>query len=706
MSSASLPGLTRKKLRLWLTLFFLALAVPSAILIQRAYSELKWESFHQHRLQAEEQASRIDAHFVVLINTEEARPFVDYAFLTIAGDAEANFVQRSPISTFPVAPLIPGLIGYFQIDAQGVFSTPLLPQQDGSAASYGISRGELQQRTLLAERMQKILSKNQLVRDERGEVLAPQRTEARQSAGRRSNELAAASVSAILADQDMAKSQLSDDVADPARLQRAEEQSSAQAAFDQLKEESVAGRLKKKPISKLGRVEDLKLDYRYQANSADQRQEPIAATAAPKRSMRKERSVLPESIPVVSEDEEKDAGFAKPSGIRIRTFESEIDPFEVSLLDSGHFVLFRKVWRGGQRYIQGALIEPRPMLDELIKATFQETALSGMSDLIVVYRDDLFQVFGGQGSRYDQSNARELGGTVLHQVHLSAPLSDLELIFNITHLPVGPGASVITWAGAVLIIVLCAGFYLLYRLATRQIDLLYQQQNFVSAVSHELKTPLTSIRMYGELLREGWASEEKKKTYYDYIYDESERLSRLISNVLQLARMTRNELQVNLKRVMASEAMDIVRSKLSSQTEQAGYELNFSCDQQALQTFIRIDIDYLAQIFINLVDNAIKFSAKAEKRQIDIGCHLERNGSLLFEVRDYGPGVSCGQMKKIFKLFYRSENELTRETLGTGIGLALVQQLVSGMNGQVDVLNKDPGAEFRVRFPVEPDDSP
>ena len=72
-----------------------------------------------------------------------------------------------------------------------------------------------------------------------------------------------------------------------------------------------------------------------------------------------------------------------------------------------------------------------------------------------------------------------------------------------------------------------------------------------------------------------------------------------------------------------------------------------------------------------------------------------------FSVRDYGPGIEAGQMKKIFKLFYRSENELTRETVGTGIGLALVQQLAAAMQAEVDVVNCDPGAEFRIRFVAE-----
>ena len=98
------------------------------------------------------------------------------------------------------------------------------------------------------------------------------------------------------------------------------------------------------------------------------------------------------------------------------------------------------------------------------------------------------------------------------------------------------------------------------------------------------------------------------------------------------------------------------------------------------------------------MDNAIKFSASAEQKIIDIGCQRLRDGSVQFSVRDYGPGVPADQMKKIFKLFYRSESELTRETVGTGIGLALVHQLARAMGGQVDVVNREPGAEFRVNI--------
>ena len=112
-----------------------------------------------------------------------------------------------------------------------------------------------------------------------------------------------------------------------------------------------------------------------------------------------------------------------------------------------------------------------------------------------------------------------------------------------------------------------------------------------------------------------------------------------------------------------------------------------------------VDRDYFTQILINLVDNALKFSARAERRAVELACHGVREG-VCFSVRDFGPGVARDQMRKIFRLFYRSGNELTRETVGTGIGLALVRQLAEAMGGRVDVVNREPGAEFRVTFPA------
>jgi signal transduction histidine kinase len=147
--------------------------------------------------------------------------------------------------------------------------------------------------------------------------------------------------------------------------------------------------------------------------------------------------------------------------------------------------------------------------------------------------------------------------------------------------------------------------------------------------------------------------------------------------------------------------MSNIESKIASQVERAGFALNFDREKATDDAHINIDEDCFAQIIINLVDNAIKFSKDAERKAIDIGSKLTADNQVQFTVRDHGPGIPRNQMKKIFRMFYRSESELTRETVGTGIGLAIVHQLATAMDGKVDVVNADPGAEFRISFPTK-----
>jgi len=700
MLETPLTGLDKKGLRRWLMLFFLLLAVPTAILIYQAYSQLKWEAFHQQRLLAGELASRIDRRAAELIDGEEARSFTDYRFLQVEGDASAGFLQRSVLSAYPAASAIPGLIGYFQVDARGRFSTPLLPDPNQAPGNYRIPANELRGRQMLAARIQRILGDNRLVHA--GTGTPPGDTGISEEPGQRGGYSPATSLSMADADKDLAKTRVADDEEKAAPMAKAEQALMPQAAFDRLNEQSAMRQKKKAPEAgiSLGRVEDLKLDRRFQAVPEVEAPREILssrATVAKKR-VRKEQDLLPEAASPV-EEERISMEASGETGARILTFESELDPFEFSLLDSGHFVLFRKVWRNGERHVQGALIEQQPFLQGVVGSAFRETGLSRMSDLIVAFQGGVVSAFREQAARGYLSDARQLQGTVLYDRHLSAPLSELELIFSINRLPAGPGGPLVTWTAVILTFLLFGSFYLIYRLGARQIDLTRQKQDFVSAVSHELKTPLTSIRMYGEMLLQGWASEEKKQTYYGYIHDESERLSRLIANVLQLARVDRDELQLDIRDVPVAELIDNARSRLTSQVERTGFDLEIGCPEDLLEKKVRVDRDAFTQILINLVDNAIKFSAAAEKKTVALSYGQSDDGSVWFNIRDYGPGVPEDQLKKIFRPFYRSEDELTRETVGTGIGLALVDKLVAAMNGRIEVIDRKPGAEFRVILP-------
>ncbi len=751
MPKNTLTGLNKKKLRRWLLLFFFALAIPAAILIQQSYSRLKWETFHQHQLMADELSNRIDAEFLRLINIEEQRSFTDYSFLNIAGDPKASLLQRSPLSMFPVESEIAGLIGYFQVDSKGQLMTPLLPEtlkQGKKAETYGIGDRELTSRTQLQDQIYSILSQNSLVKNTAVTVVPVNKQE---GDTRKNNILFKEESESLLGiilgssnSMEQGASMESAPAYDDSALRYSKSivieekkdlaEPSAQSGFDRLKKSSPKS---VQLENKLGRLEDLKLKQTYSKEIQQTKQKAVARKRVVPNKIakqaRREQNVLPESE--LRADTEYDSfdkqvvdttGFATSneiagkgeiinnaasapavvsspfiatakSQLKIRTFESTIDPFEFSQLDSGHFVLFRNVWLNEKRTIQGLLIDQKPFLDTLINTAFRSTSLSQMSDLLVSYQGNVLSAFSAQASSGYLVKNTELSGELLHQTRLSDPLSDLQLLFSIRELPVGAGGKIILWLSLLLASVLCAGLYLMYRLGLAQINLANQQQDFVSAVSHELKTPLTSIRMYSEMLREGWANDEKKKTYYDFIFDESERLSRLINNVLHLARVTRNKQTAELKLIGVPELIDGVQSKVSTQIKRAGFEFNLVCNEDAKDVDLEVDADWFIQIMINLVDNAIKFSTNAEHKKIDLSCEKIKQ-SISFTIRDYGPGVDKTQMKKIFDLFYRTESELTRETVGTGIGLALVHQMTVNMGGKIDVVNREPGAEFRVVF--------
>jgi signal transduction histidine kinase len=718
-----LQEISKPKLRALFLVFFIALLVPTLILVLQAYDRLKWEALYLNRNLAREIATRIDNHLSDVIGTEESRMFTDYGYVVVAGDPSANFLQPSPLSSYPVAADLPGLVGHFQVDPDGRFSTPLLPQQAEQARSYGVTPAELAGRRDLHDRIEQILSRNQLVQAEPvedgsiGPEVADQkqdestddvasaapafysRRSAEESKARDENQSleSAAPLPEMAADSNAGADSLQQ--SSEVRSLASRGQMVTQLAFDRLREDVNEQERQKKVAGPKGPVQLDDLSVSVGLSEAQQESEVVRLKSSVDRLARvarKEQSALPTRQLVTLSPGEEDADRGQfASGITL--FESEVQPFDFSLLDSGHFVVYRQVWREGQRYIQGAIIDQEPFLSGAIEVYFSDTTLAEASDLIIGYYGNILSTLSATEIP-TLSGSDDLSGTQLYRNRLSAPFDGLELIFTVTRLPAGPGATVLGWVASVLAVVLLAGTYLMYRLGLRLIEASQQQRDFVSSVSHELKTPLTSIRMYGEILREGWASEEKKKDYYEFIYDESERLTRLITNVLQLARMSRSELQIDSKPVSVDELMDGIRSKVASQIESAGFELNVSAIDTSGATQVLVDSDAFTQIMINLVDNAIKFTRKSPTRRIDLTAAQLPDGMVVFAVRDHGPGIAKDQLDKIFGLFYRAEDELTRETAGTGIGLALVHQLARSMGGRVEAKNSNPGAEFRVMF--------
>jgi len=687
-------GFTPTQLRLLLLALFLVLAIPLAILSINALQQIKWEALHQQRLLAEELSQRIDGALLDLIRREEARPVADYQFVTVAGQSAQGYLQRSPLSEWPPSDAPPGLLGYFQVDGNGQLETPLLPH-NGETTRWGLDANAVRERNQHIAQLHDILSRNQLVQRRR-----------HAAADDVASGAAPASAEAFAQTTDAAETEIADSFAD------------VQQNFSQLSEQQ----RRISPQKTLGNIDELQLKKEKAPDTAKgmlaEKLSPQQLTAfkpiEEKRAARKEQVALPAPMPAASIPAAPISSAPMPAASApatapalptspVRLFESEVDPLEWVRLDSGQLLFFRKVWRSGERLVQGFVLDENLFYQQMIADAFRRAPLASLSQLVVAYRGAVVHIVETMSpanyERMGLTSARDVQGTLLLQQRLSAPLGDLQLIFSLQNLPDGPGGRLITLVSSLLFVLLLAVFVLLYRLGIRQLRLAQQQQDFIASVSHELKTPLTSIRMFGEMLREGWVTPAKQKEYFDFICDESERLSRLIGNVLQLARMERRELQLNVQTMTLASLADLIRSRLQSQVERGGFTLQFEPPAVNDNARVQVDADAVIQILLNLVDNALKFSKDASQKNIVVRIRHD-DKQALFSVRDFGPGIPAGQQQKIFELFYRVGNELTRETQGTGIGLALVQQLARAQAGSIDVCNVQPGTEFTLRLPL------
>jgi len=239
----------------------------------------------------------------------------------------------------------------------------------------------------------------------------------------------------------------------------------------------------------------------------------------------------------------------------------------------------------------------------------------------------------------------------------------------------------------------------LWRNARSQLKLAQKKDDFISAVSHELRTPLTSIRMYSEMLEKDWVkSEDKRGEYYRNMRQESERLSRLIENVLDFSRIQRGRKKYTFSVGKINKSISEVVEMMRPYAAQNGFSIKTDFGQLGQTAF---DKDAVTQIVVNLLDNAIKYARNARDKTITVrtGCN-ER--FIMIEVEDHGPGVPHLQRKKIFEEFYRSGAEATRETNGTGLGLALVKKFAQAHNGFVEIITAKPtGAIFRVALAAQ-----
>ena len=234
---------------------------------------------------------------------------------------------------------------------------------------------------------------------------------------------------------------------------------------------------------------------------------------------------------------------------------------------------------------------------------------------------------------------------------------------------------------------------------TQRLDELNQLKSyFVSSVSHELQTPLTSIKMFAELLRTKKKISQKDKTeYLEIIEGESGRLSRLIKNVLDFSKMERGVKEYNFSKINLIDKIEDVLRSMKYQLDQHGYEVDLNLSEQKL--IIPADGDAIVEALTNLISNAIKYSR--DEKYISISASIEDNFAVI-HVKDKGIGISLEEQDRIFDTFYRAEDEKIQSLAGAGLGLTIIRHIVEAHNGKIEVESSPgKGSKFSLYLPLE-----
>ncbi len=248
------------------------------------------------------------------------------------------------------------------------------------------------------------------------------------------------------------------------------------------------------------------------------------------------------------------------------------------------------------------------------------------------------------------------------------------------------------FASVLLLVAMCLGVVLILRDIARERNLARLRSDFISNITHELKTPLTSIRMFAESLMMGRIKSEKgQKDYLSVVVNESERLKRLINNILEFSKMEKEKQEYHPVEIRLSDILLSAVSDMNYWLEEKGFELITDIDTNII---VSVDPDKFHQVYTNLLSNAIKYSG--DSRRISIRLFRNSNG-VITEVEDEGIGIAKDNLEKIFEEFYRVEQRESGEISGTGLGLTVAREIVESHGGKILVDSEiGKGSKFSV----------
>lgn len=624
-----------KRLRFFILFFCLALSVPLGYFVLRTHQSLAQEERAQLRFFAETIFAEMEREMAAIVQKEEGRAVDEYNFQHIPDTADGSGVAvRSPLSRTPGVPYI---LGYFQNNPDGSFQTPLSDNPEAPASE-------------LASTVSRLRQANEMFN------------------GKRTTDAALPTSPPAPAIRKMQTVQ-----------QPAQQPASSSGFADRF--------LSRKPKEKayLGqeskRVEEISVDQAMNVARTGktlpvsvQLQDHAKSSAwkMPKKDERRQREIQVET---------QGAGLNRGS-----TLQAEVDPMQSVFLNNDAIFIFRRIAIGNKMYRQGFVLRTKPFLEHLADAHFAGQPMSRFTELKL----DASQAMGASVSaRFGVpiDSPRFVVDRVFPR-----PFSFLRATLTCETIPPSEGRSTLRFMVAILSAIVLLGLLAIYQSARVVVDLSERRSRFVSSVTHELKTPLTAIRMYIEMLEQGVArTPDREAEYYRVLGSETARLSRLINNVLEFSRLEKKQFRLEPVEGDFLDVVDEVRWIMDARLKKEGFNLEVDYPESKPPARFCYDREAMIQVLINLMENSMKFGKDAKDRRILLKVRPEGKW-MTIAVLDRGPGIPRRALKQVFDDFYRVDDERTRNARGTGIGLAFVKKVIVLSGGSVRARNNGDGA--------------
>ncbi len=638
------------RLRVFMLVFSLALAVPIGYLVVRTETGLNRQEESEFRFFAQALFNRMEEELADLVAREEARDIDDYAAVTDG--------VPSPLAAPPDEPW---LVGWLQNDPDGSMRTPLsepalVERLDQANQAFNELRAATPTTAPLPvptsetlaqapEPEAKDAGKDFIVRDK------PTATDLKELKKQKEEALAAKEP--------------------PAFAQRYLEEP-ATSKKSVLGQEKV--RVEQVPQAQAQNIAPLAKGPATTSESVDDWQ------ASPPQPEPEQESQVQAMLDELTLEPEVAVGGAVPEvPVADAPVSVEVAPLQAVDLGDDTIFLFRSVVLDGQVFRQGVVLDAQGLATHLVKAYFLDQPMARFAQLSLVVGDKGLPVSGG----VDVDEPRLSLSRVFPR-----PFDFLTASLACQDVPPAAGRTTLRAMILVLGAVVLLGLVAIYQSARVVVDHSQRRTQFVSSVTHELKTPLTNLRMYIEMLEQGMApTPEREREYLEVLASESARLSKLIENVLEFSRLESRRRTLELQEGDLSEVAEAVARAMDKQLSEAGFALDVDL-QPGLRAMY--DREAMIQVLMNLMENSLKFGAGGADKRIGLAAR-KAGDRVLVTVSDTGPGIPPGDLKKVFDDFYRVEAGLTRTTKGTGIGLALVKRFVRAMNGRVWAENNPKG---------------